>query len=270
MGFLGTLGKGLALGGAALAAPFTGGGSLAAIAPILSAGGGLLSGIGSVAGGAAKGAQDGRQQDAQNQLLLQQIRQQNAQAQATDARERGTYQGNDTFRRGTFAQEQQNDMLQRPSLFGKQALMGGLMANLQDVNISRPAGSTIPTFNVTGGLRPSAMGQDARDAGAAMSKQALMHMLSGGPAPIEMGPQADLGPGYQAPPDLNLPQAGTGEKLLGGLGLVGGLLGGIGQGIGPRGQPQDAKAPVDLSQPNPLVFSKRPYQNLFAPSGGLA
>ena len=291
MGFLSTLGKIGAVAAPIAAIPFTGGMSMAALPGILSAGAGALGAIGQVAGGASKGAQQGRQQDTQNLLLQQQLLQQQARDKSGDAFNRGAYQGDDTFRRAQFGQQQQNDMLQRPGLFGKQALMGGLMANLQDVNIDRPNGSTVPTFNVSGGLRPSAMGQDARGAGAEMSRAALMNMLSGGPAPIEMGPQADLGAGYQAPPNLQLPQAGLGEKLLGGIGLGSSLLGGLGAFMGgqqeqaPISTTRDRQASVPsawalpkspaLQQPMATMdatnmFNKRPYKGLFAPTGGVA
>lgn len=46
MGFLSGLGKVLGVAGAGLAAPFTGGGSLAALGPLLGAGGALASGLG--------------------------------------------------------------------------------------------------------------------------------------------------------------------------------------------------------------------------------
>lgn len=245
-GLLGGLGKGL--------------GWLNRAAPLL----GSLSGI---AGNAATGAAAGRATEAELLLRQQQLQQQTARDAAADAFNRGAYQGDDTFRRGQFAQQQQNDQLQRPSLFGRQALAGGLMQGLQDVNIGRPAGSTIPTFNVSGGLRPSAMGQQARDAGGEMSRVALMNMLSGGPAPIAMGPQADLGPGYQTPAEVPLPQAGPGGTLLGGLGLGGSLLGGLAEILKDRQAPTEQD--VVLDQPNPLIFSKRPYQGLFAPPGGL-
>lgn len=256
MGFLSTLGK-IGAVAAPIAASFipgvgpAAGGVLSKVLGGVSAAGGALSALGSVAGGAAKGAAAGRQDDTQNALIRQQLLQGGARDAADDSFRRGAYQGDDTFRRAQFGQQQQNDMLQRPSLFGQQALAGGLLQGLQDMNITRtrPSGNTVPTFTVTGGLRPSAMGPEAREAGGAMARQALMNMLSGGPAPIEMGPQADLGPGYQAPPALNLPQAGLGEKLLGGTALAGGLLGGIGQFLDNRGGQDNSQVSINRYAP---------------------
>lgn len=270
MGFLSGLGKVLKVAAPMAASFIPGVGPVASkVLNRIGAAGGALSSVGAVAGGAAQGAQQGRQFDTSAALELQRIRQQQAEAAAADAFRRGAYQGDDTFRRAQFGHAQQEDVLKRPGLFGKQALAGGLMQGLQDVNISRPQGSTIPTFNVSGGLRPSAMGPEAREAGGAMARHALMQMLSGGPAPIQLGPQADLGPGYQAPAEPVLPKAGLGEKLLGGLGLGGSLLGAIGAGL-TRQDPSAARTPpIVPDQPNPLIFSKRPYRGLFAPLGRL-
>lgn len=226
MAFLGTLlniGKGLiGLGG---------GGNAGEIASKVA---GILGNVGPVASGAAKGAQDTRQQDTTNQLLLQQLLQQNANNANTGQMDRAKFAAGER------------------DAATKRSITGGLLGGLQDVNIDRPAGSTIPNFNVTGGMRPSALGPEAR--------AAIMQQLSAGPMEA---------PAYKGVDDLTLPQAGTGEKLLGGVGLAGSLLGGIGQFLGKQA-PQESKAPVDLSQPNPLIFSKKPYQGLFAPTGGMA
>lgn len=185
--------------------------------------------------GAAQGAREGRQQDTTNQLLLQQLAQQNANAANQNAVARATF--------GAGERDASN----------RRALMVGLLGGVQDVNIGRPEGSTIPTFNVAGGLRPSALSPEVR--------AAIMQQLSQGPMEA---------PPFRETPNMTLPQQGTGEKLLGGVGLVGGLLGGLGGLLGNRQQPASPPTPVDLSQTNPLVFSKKPYQGLFAPAGGLA
>lgn len=196
MGWLGTLGKGLGVAGAIVGAPFTGGASLAALGPILSAGSGILQGIGGVAGGAAKGAQQGRQQDTQTALLQQQLRQQNANSANQNA-----------MSRANFAVGERDAATKR-------SVMSGLLGGVQDVNIGRPEGSTIPTFNISGGMRPSALSPEAR--------AAIMQQLSAGPM---------AAPEFRDVPDMELPEAGMGEKLLGGVGLAGGLLGAIGANL---------------------------------------
>lgn len=93
-----------------------------------------------------------------------------------------------------------NANLNATALGDKRAALASLLGGgLQDVQIGLPAGSTIPQFNITGGLRPSAMNQ-----------QALLERLSQPIAPLE------------------LPKAGTMEKVLGGVGLGTGILGALG------------------------------------------
>lgn len=58
----------------------------------------------------------------------------------------------------------------------RQATRGGLLANVQDVQVSHPR-ANIPT--ITGGIRPSALGKDARDMGALVARQALMDQMKG-------------------------------------------------------------------------------------------
>lgn len=83
----------------------------------------------------------------------------------------------------------------------KRAILRSLLGGLQDVSISRPAGSTIPTFGVSGGLRPSALS----------NKDALMAELS------------------RPSPTVEMPKPGTGEKVMGGVGMGLGILGALGK-----------------------------------------
>ena len=251
MGFLSKIGKGLSIAAPLVAAPFTGGLSLAALAPALAGvAGNALSGVGQVAGGAAQGAQQGRQFDTQSALTQQQLANQAAQDRERALMDRDRA-GMDRAKFGVDA----------AGARGRQALAGSLMQGLQDVNIGRPAGSTIPTFNVQGGLRPSAMGDGGREAGGNLLRQALMAQMNGEALPEAPG-------AYEGAAQIPMPQAGMGEKLLGGLGLGGSLLGALG---GAFNRPQAPRTPPIMSeQPNPLIFSKQPYKGLFAPQGGLA
>lgn len=126
---------------------------------------GALDAIGGVASGAAHGSAQQRVQEAPSQI--------------------GAYNAN----------------LNATALGDKRTALASLLGGgLQDAQIGRPAGSTIPTFNITGGLRPSAMNQ-----------QMLFDRLS---QPID---------------PLKLPTAGLGEKILGGVGLGASILGALGQ-----------------------------------------
>jgi hypothetical protein len=79
----------------------------------------------------------------------------------------------------------------------KRAVLSSLLGGVQDASISRPAGSTIPTFGVSGGLRPSALS----------GKDALM---------AELGRKA---------PTINPAVAGKAENIMGGIGTGLGILG---------------------------------------------
>lgn len=83
----------------------------------------------------------------------------------------------------------------------RRAVLRSLLGGVQDASISRPEGSTIPTFNVTGGLRPSALSD----------KPSLLAEL-GRPAPT-----------------VDPPVAGAGERAMGIGGGILGMLGSLGR-----------------------------------------
>jgi len=184
MGFLSTLGQ----IGAGIAAPFTGGASLAAI-PALGA-------LGSVASGAAKGSADQRLREGDQTLGYNRLLQQ---------------QAGDTFTAGNITQDRER----------KAALLQALLSGLQDFQVT-PGNPAIASAmgQRTGGLRPSAL---------TANSDILMQLL-GQPSP------------RYAPPDLaKQPTAGWGEKLLGGIGLGGSLLGALGGLKPPTSRPMDER-----------------------------
>lgn len=215
MGLLSTLGK----IGAGIAAPFTGGASLAAI-PAIDA-------IGQVAGAAGGGMGNARM-NANQQALMQDRNkldayraQQDAILQALGMKERGALdRANLDLNQRTFA-------LNAPNVRGRQALFGSLLQNLQPVSMSgipSKVAAKMPT--ISGGLSPAALGPGARDFGALLQKVAMEGQQKGDTFdPIE---KTDFMAGLMEAPQLSqLKQAGFLEKLLGGIGLGGSLLGGI-------------------------------------------
>ena len=118
------------------------------------------------------------------------------------------------------------------------ALQGGLLQGLKDVSMTRPSG--IPTANIQGGLRPSAI-VGAQGMGEQFQRDAMARYLAGAP-----GLHGDS-------PELSkLPQAGKFDKFLNIVGGIGGLAGlaqnaGIGGGGGvPEGVSQiQGAAPLD-------------------------
>lgn len=180
---------------AALAIPGVGpavGGVLGGITKGIGAAAPLLGALGGVAGGAAQGSASQRIAETPGQI--------------------GAYRAN----------------LDATALGDKRAALASLLGGgLQDVQISRPEGSTVPTFGISGGLRPSAMNQSA-----------LLEQLSKKIDPLKM------------------PEAGLGEKILGGIGLGGSILGALGQLGGQRpggqfGTPPFVPGNVQMPMPAP-------------------
>lgn len=214
MSFLSGLGKVLSIAGPIAAAPFTGGTSLlglmgagagtaAGIGAGLGAAGKVLSSVGPVASGAAKGSADQRIKEQQGLLQAQQLKQQ---------------QARDSFNAGMAGANFQREGQDRER---KAAILMQLLNNTQDQTTTpgNPAiAARMPT--VTGGARPSNL---------TANREALMALLQ---APQIQAPQ------YQAPAPFELPKAGIGEKVLGGVGLGGSILGALGPLLGGLGQPQ--------------------------------
>jgi len=124
--------------------------------------------------------------------------------------------------------------IEAPAARANQAARGDALANVQDASISGvPGHITIP--QISGGLRPSALGPNARAAGRGLSQQALEALLSQSDVP-EMPDYSGLA---QAMPEQNaLPQAtGTDRFLeilaaLGAASEAGGTIAGQRRGAG--------------------------------------
>lgn len=172
-GFFKSLGKGLLKAAPFIAAPFTGGASLAAapatgaLSKILGTVGKIAPVAGAVAGGLASGAQKGREDEntaAQDAALFK-------------LKESGQHEQNLMGREDlALAQKKySSDQLQKYYALAKNA---ALTKNMQDVKLTGldPA---IPKVTFSGGSRPSALGQEGRDAAALMFDKAMGGMKDG-------------------------------------------------------------------------------------------
>lgn len=201
MGFWSTLGT----IGSIAAAPFTGGTSLAWLPAALGAAGQ----VGNVLGKASGGKQDANQAQAVNDATLNNQRlnsyntQQNAQMN----------QGQLDLQRKQFDENSEAARLKR-------ALVGSLLGNMQDFNISMPG---IPQAQVSGGLKPSSLGQGGRDAAAEMVARALSQVRSGNQY---QGGNILQAPTLQAPTRID---SGTG--FLDTAALIASLGGALGAGM---------------------------------------
>lgn len=186
-----------------VAAPFTGGASLAG----LGLGGALKAAapalIGGVASGLAGGMQKGREaENAANFNAAEFAQRENAMKEAAGMNRAQM----DLARRG-FSQQSQGDAYQK-------ALKSALALNLKDASINLP--SRIPKFNISGGLRPSAIGAEGQAAAGELNKQAMTKLMG--------GEQFDALPAYQgtAAPEYRKP--GFLENLTGTIGLGAGAV----------------------------------------------
>lgn len=232
MGFMSALGNALKMGGKIGASFIPGVGPVASkVLDGISMGGDVLSNMGRVSGDAAKGVQDTR-------LLENQIAQGGDRNKLTRSGQQiDQTQGHDAqaLQRAALLEKMGMDRAQMgidaPMARTKQAAYGDALKNVQDVNIDFQ-GQTGPMskFNVTGGIRPSMFGQNARDAGGELGRQALMALMSKSDVPAmtdvpEPSPLVEM-------PELSQPQgSGVLEKVLGGVGLGGSILGGIGDAL---------------------------------------
>lgn len=94
----------------------------------------------------------------------------------------------------------------------QQVGLGDALANVQDVRIDAP--SHITRFNVSGGMRPSALGPNARMAGRELSGQALAALMEGDSfMPIRPRGPVDL--------SADMPEESAFDKIMGLAGTAG-------------------------------------------------
>jgi hypothetical protein len=124
----------------------------------------------------------------------------------------------------------------------QQVGLGDLLANVQDVSLGGMP-SYIPHMSFSGGLRPSALGPNARQAGRSLSQQALEAQLSGSDIP-NLPDVSQLG--TPAPGVTPLPQSGKLDKLLE-------VLGYAGAGYGAYDEATKDKPPVIMNQRMPAT-----------------
>ena len=224
----GAIGRGLLTAAPYIAAPFTGGLSLAAAAPgIMSKIAGVAGAVAPVVGEFAKGRAEGQQRDIGNQQnqseLQQRLFQAILQAQQGQAR---------------LGQERAQFERDSPDVRFGQAMRGNLAQNLQDVSLSGGSPRLQKSIvNYGGGLRPSAIGEGGRAAGAQLA----------GIGSSMMGKDTFNIPDLpQAPQIPGLPQSNWLDKL---LGVAGPALGFAGA-LGPQ---QQQVAPPVTGQPDETI-----------------
>jgi hypothetical protein len=192
----------------------------------IAAGAGLL---GKLFGGGAQGAAEQRQAEnariAQQNSLLAQLHGQR-QAATSNAL------NNQSAEQSTHANidlERRRHALAAPSARASQSVRGSILANAQPFTVSGlpdRVASRIP--QISGGLTPEMFSGDTRALGEELTRTALLDQLKGDDfAPLQ---RTDFASGVLASPQLQEYQkSGLLEKILGGLGLAGSVVGGIGE-----------------------------------------
>jgi hypothetical protein len=109
---------------------------------------------------------------------------------------------------------------QLPNLRASQAVRGDLIANMEDVHADHPRANVV---HFSGGLRPSALGPNAREAGRKLSEIGLSNM---GNEKMPTIPKTQMGK------MLEMPQAGAVDKILGVAGPAASLAGLLAKRVG--------------------------------------
>lgn len=108
-----------------------------------------------------------------------------------------------------------------------QAARGGMLANVQDMTVSHPRATT---GSIQGGIRPSALGPEARQMGQLVARQALMQQMRGDKfAPV---PQQNWGGAVLNQPGVSRLQQPSGLDAFLNIGaLIGGGVGAVGNAL---------------------------------------
>jgi hypothetical protein len=212
MGFWSALGKGLLAGAGAIAAPLTGGASLAAVIPAITSGAGAeIGAMGDQAGANRQESDMVSRQFTQDQM--------NREQNVADL---------DLRRRGDDRTAMNDAYLN--------ALRSAIASNMQDVSFDRSGfKSDVADVRFSGGTRPSALGPQGRQAAEAMNARALRQLMEG---PAEH--TAITTPTMQEPKE-----AGFWEKLAGPLSMGLSMYGGLAEKAKkPQQTPAPPQAPV--------------------------
>ena len=198
--------------------------------PAITAGAGLL---GKLFSGAAKGSADQRMGENQQRLQQQQLQNSDALARAAlmnnNATTRASMANTDNYNRAGLDLERKQFSQREPSVQARQALAGSLLSRIKPVQIAgMPEGMGVRSSII------DTIGPEAREAGSLLSKRGLSGLRSG-PTQFDEMPAVSLPDILSLPPatQMALQKSGLLEKLLGGAGLVGSIMGGLGElGVG--------------------------------------
>lgn len=184
--------------------------------------------LGKIAGGAAGGSADQRYRENNQRLQAAQVNNaqnlQRAQLQSSDAMNRA---GLD-LQRKSFAQSE-------PSIQARQALVGSLLNRIQPLQLSGLSDRVASRMPQLNNSILSMIGPEARQAGSLLANRAVSGLQN--PTQFSEIPALNLPPMEMA----KLQQSGWLEKILGGVGLAGSVVGALGDltSVTPQYEPND-------------------------------
>ena len=127
-----------------------------------------------------------------------------------------------------------NFSLNAPSTRADQSIRGSMMANLQDARVDAPA--HLRRATITGGMRPSVLGDDTRALGREMMAKSLRDQMAGDE--FEDVPETDFQGGLIPTPEMEgYREPGGLESTLSAGGSIGGILSAITELMNQRRQP---------------------------------
>jgi hypothetical protein len=210
----------------------------ATVAPLITAGMGLAGQVAAQRSAARAGA---RQDEAAANMAQDRFGQQNYAAQQNATLTAGSMAEAARLKRAQLGMD-------APEQRARQTAWGDILANVQDASIDMPG--HIPKINVSGGLRPSLLGPNARAAGAGMSTQALQALMTGSDVP-EMPDFQKL---VMTPPEATpLPEASGQDRWLNIMAALGQVAQGADTMNRTRPQPRPATAPIDTYADEPWL-----------------
>ena len=141
------------------------------------------------------------------------------------------------LQRGQMLQDQAKFNIQAPSMRADQAKRGSLMANVQDLRF--PDNPRVKVMHPTGGIRPSALGPEARQAGSQLAQLGLSNI---GKDSFEV-PNLPKAPGLS-----ELSGGGFLDSLLGGATAASGILNLLQNQQKQQRPPDVTGQPIDMSK----------------------
>ena len=206
--------------------------------------------LGKIFGGAGQGSANQRYNENQQRLQQAQINNRDLldRASLTSANQntRAGMQNADTQFRAGLDMERKKFLQSEPNLQAKQAMLGSLLQRIQPLQLSGVSDrvrQSMPQMNSI----IDALGPEAREAGGLLAQRGLSG-LKGGPTQFAELPPVSLPDVLHLPPAqlAAMEKSGLLEKIMGGIGMAGSVVGALGDLESATGRPKSGNGlPID-------------------------